>query len=171
MILNPESLNLPRSIIHYASALLINPNKYLYASYTFRVSILFLRVSKQMKGTRHAEPRLSMLKDAAFQSSIFKLWALRTHCIRKWDWRLVQSSSVLDLPQLLLGQWSSKDVGGDQHPLWDTPMKSVVGPPEFWAQTGRFNRFLTSLFPSPIPKITESHFLSHWFMPYQVLFF
>lgn len=61
MILNPESLNLPRSIIHYASALLINPNKYLYASYTFRVFILFLLVSKQMKGTRHAEPRLSML--------------------------------------------------------------------------------------------------------------
>ena len=56
---------------------------------------------------------------------------------------------ILDLPQLLLGQRDPKDVAGDQHPLWGTPMKFVVEPPEFGAQTGRFNRFLTSLFPSP----------------------
>lgn len=66
------------------------------------------------------------------------------------------SVSILDLPQLLLGQRGPKDVAGDQHPLWGTSMKFVVEPPEFGAQTGRFNRFLTSLFPSPTPKIIVS---------------
>lgn len=35
---------------------------------------------------------------------------------------------ILDLPQLLLGQRGPKDMAGDQHPLWGTPMKFVVEP-------------------------------------------
>ena len=54
MIVNPESLNLPQSMIHHASALLIRLSKYVYLSYTLRVFILFLLASKQMKSTRHA---------------------------------------------------------------------------------------------------------------------
>lgn len=89
-------------------------------------------------------------KESALHRSVFKLWALRTHCIRTWV-LLVHSSLVLDLFHLLLGEWSSKTLGGDQHPLWGLPTKSAVEPLELGLKLADFTGFQHS----PLPQLYQ----------------